>query len=48
LAIERAIGGMGGRPPGDNSPPYLVTDIGGGSTEFVLGGADAGQVQGGR
>ena len=21
-------------------PPYLVTDIGGGSTEFVLGGAD--------
>jgi exopolyphosphatase / guanosine-5'-triphosphate,3'-diphosphate pyrophosphatase len=28
-------------------PPYLVTDIGGGSTEFVLGGADGpGQVQG--
>jgi exopolyphosphatase/guanosine-5'-triphosphate,3'-diphosphate pyrophosphatase len=28
-------------------PPYLVTDIGGGSTEFVLGGADAaGQVRG--
>ena len=27
------------------SPPYLVTDIGGGSTEFVLGGMDAGQVQ---
>jgi exopolyphosphatase/guanosine-5'-triphosphate,3'-diphosphate pyrophosphatase len=27
-------------------PPYLVTDIGGGSTEFVLGEADAGQVQG--
>jgi exopolyphosphatase/guanosine-5'-triphosphate,3'-diphosphate pyrophosphatase len=25
-------------------PPYLVTDIGGGSTEFVLGGADASQV----
>jgi len=25
------------------SPPYLVTDIGGGSTEFVLGGADASQ-----
>jgi exopolyphosphatase/guanosine-5'-triphosphate,3'-diphosphate pyrophosphatase len=23
------------------APPYLVTDIGGGSTEFVLGGADA-------
>ena len=31
-------------------PPYLVTDIGGGSTEFVLGGADKpgapGQIQG--
>jgi exopolyphosphatase/guanosine-5'-triphosphate,3'-diphosphate pyrophosphatase len=26
------------------SPPYLVTDIGGGSTEFVLGGADVSQV----
>jgi exopolyphosphatase / guanosine-5'-triphosphate,3'-diphosphate pyrophosphatase len=26
-------------------PPYLVTDIGGGSTEFVLGGADASQVK---
>jgi exopolyphosphatase/guanosine-5'-triphosphate,3'-diphosphate pyrophosphatase len=23
------------------APPYMVTDIGGGSTEFVLGGADA-------
>jgi exopolyphosphatase/guanosine-5'-triphosphate,3'-diphosphate pyrophosphatase len=29
-------------------PPYLVTDIGGGSTEFVLGGADAGQVPDGQ
>jgi exopolyphosphatase/guanosine-5'-triphosphate,3'-diphosphate pyrophosphatase len=27
-------------------PPYLVTDIGGGSTEFVLGGTDLGTVQG--
>jgi exopolyphosphatase/guanosine-5'-triphosphate,3'-diphosphate pyrophosphatase len=28
-------------PPGDNClPPYLVADIGGGSTEFVLGGLD--------
>ena len=25
---------------GDCAPPYLVTDIGGGSTEFVLGGPD--------
>ncbi len=30
------------------SPPYLVTDIGGGSTEFVLGGADVSQVPGGQ
>ena len=33
-------------------PPYLVTDIGGGSTEFVLGGPEAagagGQVSAGR
>jgi exopolyphosphatase/guanosine-5'-triphosphate,3'-diphosphate pyrophosphatase len=37
-------------PPGDNGlPPYLVADIGGGSTEFVLGGLDGdgarGQIQ---
>jgi exopolyphosphatase / guanosine-5'-triphosphate,3'-diphosphate pyrophosphatase len=25
---------------GDTAPPYLVTDIGGGSTEFILGGAE--------
>jgi exopolyphosphatase/guanosine-5'-triphosphate,3'-diphosphate pyrophosphatase len=25
---------------GDASPPYLVTDIGGGSTEFILGGPE--------
>jgi exopolyphosphatase / guanosine-5'-triphosphate,3'-diphosphate pyrophosphatase len=31
---------------GDCAPPYLVTDIGGGSTEFVLGGPDG--VRGGR
>jgi exopolyphosphatase/guanosine-5'-triphosphate,3'-diphosphate pyrophosphatase len=29
-----------------SSPPYLVTDIGGGSTEFVLGGPEG--VSGGR
>ena len=25
---------------GETAPPYLVTDIGGGSTEFILGGAE--------
>jgi exopolyphosphatase / guanosine-5'-triphosphate,3'-diphosphate pyrophosphatase len=30
----------------DCQPPYLVTDIGGGSTEFVLGEAGASQVRG--
>jgi exopolyphosphatase / guanosine-5'-triphosphate,3'-diphosphate pyrophosphatase len=30
-----ALGGAGGCPP-----PYLVTDIGGGSTEFVIGGPE--------
>ncbi len=31
----------GGRGPEGLPSPYLVVDIGGGSTEFVLGGADA-------
>jgi exopolyphosphatase/guanosine-5'-triphosphate,3'-diphosphate pyrophosphatase len=29
----------GGAPAGGVAPPYLVVDIGGGSTEFVVGGA---------
>jgi exopolyphosphatase/guanosine-5'-triphosphate,3'-diphosphate pyrophosphatase len=29
--------GAGASPPGDTPPPYLVVDIGGGSTEFVVG-----------
>ena len=28
-------------PPGQPAPPFLVVDIGGGSTEFVLGGPEA-------
>jgi exopolyphosphatase/guanosine-5'-triphosphate,3'-diphosphate pyrophosphatase len=38
-------GGPADRPAGGASrlaPPYLVVDIGGGSTEFVVGGADVG------
>ena len=36
-------GGQPGRPesPGGPEPPFLVVDIGGGSTEFVFGAADA-------
>jgi exopolyphosphatase / guanosine-5'-triphosphate,3'-diphosphate pyrophosphatase len=46
----RSRGVRGVVPPGDNCrPPYLVADIGGGSTEFVLGGLDGdgarGQIQ---
>jgi exopolyphosphatase/guanosine-5'-triphosphate,3'-diphosphate pyrophosphatase len=33
------IGAVRGLPP-HTEPPYLVVDIGGGSTEFVLGGGD--------
>ena len=31
-------GAVRGLPPGLVTPPALVVDIGGGSTEFVLGG----------
>jgi exopolyphosphatase/guanosine-5'-triphosphate,3'-diphosphate pyrophosphatase len=46
----RSRGVRGVVPPGDNCvPAYLVADIGGGSTEFVLGGLDGdgarGQIQ---
>jgi exopolyphosphatase/guanosine-5'-triphosphate,3'-diphosphate pyrophosphatase len=37
LAGPAAGGGLGAGP--EPEPPYLVVDIGGGSTEFVLGGA---------
>jgi exopolyphosphatase/guanosine-5'-triphosphate,3'-diphosphate pyrophosphatase len=37
LSFTGAVRGL----PSDAEPPYLVVDIGGGSTEFVLGVADA-------
>ena len=36
------LGGAAPAGPGDLQPPYLVTDIGGGSTEFVLGSGEPG------
>jgi exopolyphosphatase / guanosine-5'-triphosphate,3'-diphosphate pyrophosphatase len=41
LSFTGATRELAGTPlAGECSPPYLVTDIGGGSTEFVLGGPD--------
>jgi len=41
LAAEGPRGDGGREPPmRGGSPPYLVTDIGGGSTEFILGGPE--------
>jgi exopolyphosphatase / guanosine-5'-triphosphate,3'-diphosphate pyrophosphatase len=37
LSFTGATGELGGGGPDSPSPPYLVVDIGGGSTEFVLG-----------
>ena len=42
LSFTGATRELAGSPLADEClPPYLVTDIGGGSTEFVLGGPDA-------
>jgi exopolyphosphatase / guanosine-5'-triphosphate,3'-diphosphate pyrophosphatase len=42
LSFSGATAELGrGTMPGQPSPPFLVVDIGGGSTEFVLGGPDA-------
>jgi exopolyphosphatase/guanosine-5'-triphosphate,3'-diphosphate pyrophosphatase len=42
LSFMGATRELAGSPLADEClPPYLVTDIGGGSTEFVLGGPDA-------
>jgi exopolyphosphatase/guanosine-5'-triphosphate,3'-diphosphate pyrophosphatase len=38
LSFTGATRELAGAAAGDCPPPYLVTDIGGGSTEFVLGG----------
>jgi exopolyphosphatase/guanosine-5'-triphosphate,3'-diphosphate pyrophosphatase len=46
LSFTGATRELAGDAAGDCPPPYLVTDIGGGSTEFVLGGPDG--VTGGR
>ena len=40
LSFTGATRELAGAAAGDCPPPYLVTDIGGGSTEFVLGGPD--------
>ncbi len=43
LSFTGATRELAGTPlEGECPPPYLVTDIGGGSTEFVLGGTDEG------
>ena len=43
LSFTGATRELAGTPlEGECLPPYLVTDIGGGSTEFVLGGTDEG------
>ena len=41
LSFTGATAEFAAARPGDPLPPYLVVDIGGGSTEFVLGGPDA-------
>ena len=46
LSFIGATRELAGTAAGDCPPPYLVTDIGGGSTEFVLGGPEG--VSGGR
>ena len=46
LSFTGATRELAGTAAGDCPPPYLVTDIGGGSTEFVLGGPEG--VSGGR
>jgi exopolyphosphatase/guanosine-5'-triphosphate,3'-diphosphate pyrophosphatase len=43
LSFTGAVQGL----PADARPPYLVVDIGGGSTEFVLGGPPGGFLAGG-